>query len=81
MPRTQLVQPSNAEVAAVRVDYSPAGHSWSKHLVFWPVQDHLPEPQLVQPSKAEGAAAFLVEYWPAVYSWVLQLVFWLEPEY
>jgi hypothetical protein len=27
VPRTELVQPSNAEVAAVRVDYWPAGHS------------------------------------------------------
>lgn len=62
LPSSQSVQPSEFEVAAERVEYWPAGHSWSKQLILNPVPDHLPVPQLVQPSVAEVAAAVFDEY-------------------
>ena len=62
------MQTSVADVAAVLVNFCPAGHSCVVQLVLTPVVINLPISQFVQSSKLENTAE-IVEYWPAGHSW------------
>jgi hypothetical protein len=68
LPAPQSVQPSDADVAAVLVDFCPAGHSWAVQLVLTPAIEKFPTVQFVQPSVLLVATE-RVEYWPAGHSW------------
>jgi len=51
LPAPQSVQPSELVVAAVLVDFCPAGHSWAVQLVLTPPIEKFPTVQLVHPSE------------------------------
>jgi hypothetical protein len=68
LPAPQCSHPSVVVVAAVLVDFCPAGHSWTVHMVLTPAIENLPNSQFVQPFELEFAAD-RVDYCPAGHSW------------